>query len=101
MSSGSISDPYNNLPPTDKDKNVLGLIFGESNCKNDWFTKFIYFFAFALIATFIFWILSKSMLNNYMIGNYNLGVKVLIFFILIFLLDWLFTSWRESQPICK
>lgn len=103
--SGTVSDPYDNSPPTDKDKNVLGLIFGDRNCVDDPITKFIWFFAFAIIATIIFWALSTPTASNYINGyvsnKYNLGIKVILFFIIILLLDWLFTTWRESHPVCK
>lgn len=103
--SGSLSDPYNNSPPTDKDKNVLGLIFGDRNCNDNPFVKIIWYFAFALIAAIVFWILATPTVTNYINGyvsvKYNLGLRVILFFIIILLLDWLFTMWRQSNPICK
>lgn len=103
--SGTLTDPYNNSPPTDKDKNVLGLIFGDRNCNDNPFVKFLWYFAFAIVATIIFWVLATpvvtSYINGYVSTKYNLGVRILLFFIIILLLDWLFTSWRESHPLCK
>lgn len=99
--SGSVSDPYNNYPPTDKDKNVLGLIFGDRKCVDDPITKFIWYFAFAIIATIIFWVLATSSVTKYINSKYNMGVRVLLFFIIILLLTWLFDSWKETHPVCK
>lgn len=103
--SGSISDPFNNIPPNDKDKNVLNLIFGDHTCIDNPITKFIWYFGLAILATIAFWILTSSItnsyINNYITSKNNLYVKVGIFFIIVLLLDWFFNSWRQSRPVCK
>jgi hypothetical protein len=103
--SGSISDPFDSSPPTDKDKNVLNLIFGDRTCIDNPITKFIWYFGLAILATIVFWALTTTGINNYINGyvipTYNLYVKIIIFFIIILLLDWFFNLWRESRPICK
>lgn len=103
--SGSVSDPFNNSPPTDKDKNVLGLIFGDRTCIDDPITKFIWYVGFAILATILFWALTTSTINSYINGyitsKYNLHMKVAIFFIIILLLDWFFNTWRQSRPVCR
>jgi hypothetical protein len=98
--SGNLSDPYNNSPPSDKDKNVIGLIFGEQagrDCSNNPFTQFFWYCGLAIAITLVFWFF----MSGYLTSQYNLGIKVVLFFIIVVLLDWLFTSWRETQPICK
>jgi hypothetical protein len=94
--SGSITDPYNNSPPTDKDKNVLGLIFGESKCTNNTTTQILWYLAFAFIATIIFWLLATPAAAKYI---NNTGLKSLLFFIIIFLLYLLFNYLEKSY--CK
>ena len=102
---GSVSDPFDNSPPTDKDKNVLDLIFGDRTCIDNPITKFVWYFGLAILATILFWALTTSTLDSYIKGyvttKYNLYVKVALFFIIIILLDWFFNSWRQSSPICK
>lgn len=103
--SGNLSDPYNNnSPPTDKDKNVLGLIFGDQAgraCSTNPLTQFFWYCGLAIAITLVFWFFMSSTFNSYLTSPNSLGIKVVLFFLIVLLLDWLFTSWRETQPICK
>jgi hypothetical protein len=80
--SGTIADPFNNSPPTDKDKNVLGLIFGDQNPKPNPAVKYVWYFVFAILATIIFWAFLSSKMNS--------KLKVVLFFLIILLLECLF-----------
>lgn len=85
---------------TDKDKNVLDLIFGKKTCTDNPLIKFLQYFGLAILATIVFWLLSTATFKQYFGKNASIA-QVILFFIIILLLDWAFTSWRESQPICK
>lgn len=86
--------------PTDKDKNVLDLIFGKKTCTDNPLIKFLQYFGLAILATIVFWLLSTATVKQYFGENASIA-QVILFFIIILLLDWAFTSWRASQPICK
>lgn len=101
--SENLNDPLN-TSPNDKDKNVLNLIFGDQTCIDDPITKFIWYFGLAILATIVFWILSLNSVNNFFTAYFNpsgvILIKVVLFFLIILLLDWLFTSWRTTTPVC-
>lgn len=97
--SGSIQDPFISSPPTDKDKNVLDLVFGNKTCIDNPILKFLQYFGLAIIATIVFWLLSTVMIKQYF-GSNVMEIQIMLFFIIILILDWAFTSWRQNQPVC-
>lgn len=104
--SGYIGDSPNDCPPSDKDKNVLTLIFGEKTCADDWTTQAIWYLGLAFLATVIFFLLACLPTRKYL-GTYIKSPAmitasiVFIFFILVFLLDWFFIQWRLANPLCN
>lgn len=103
--SGSLKDTLNNSPQTDTDGNVLNLIFGNPNCISDPVTKFVWYFGLAILATIIFAILAYQPVVGYMdsytrSSGTTFAIRVVLFFLLILILDALFTQWRLQQPIC-
>ena len=89
--SGLLSDPFNNSPPTDKDKNLLNLIFGNQTCIDSPISEFFWYFGLPILATFLFCLLYLAEVDNLS--------KVVLFFIVVLLLDWSFTSWKMDHPL--
>jgi len=103
--SGYIGNTLDNNTPTDKDKNVLTLIFGEKTCVDDPLTKIFWYVGLAVAAAIVFLVLNCSYFNScldlYPDPQIQLALKVGLFFILIFILDFLFLNWRKQTPLCS
>lgn len=98
--SGNLSDPYNNnSSPTDKDKNVLNLIFGDQTNPTNPLIQFFWYCGLALVVTLVFWIFMSSTFNNYFTSPNSMGIKVVLFFFIVLLLDWVFTTWKLQQKV--
>jgi hypothetical protein len=99
-----------NVPPTSTgltqaDQNVFGMIFGKQTCVNPW-ANFGMYIAFAVILALVFALMAYVPVDKYMEGyiknpNGRLGAKVLVFFLIAWLLVWLFGMWFQTHPSCS
>jgi len=96
------SNPNN--VPTWTDENIFGRIFGKQTCVNPW-ANFWMYVLLAVVLTLVFALMAYIPWDRYMESyivnpNGRFGLKVVLFFLVAWLLVFLFGMWFQTHPSC-
>ena len=98
-----LNETSSGSPPSETDRNVLRLIFGEKTCLSSPLGQLGWYLSLVIVSTLLFAILSYP--------GFNLGLgsssestwafKIALFFIVILVFDLAFINWRSQHPPCQ
>ena len=91
---------------TESEEKLLSFALGERKCDDDFSDKVVNFLGLALVATFIFILISFPYVDiwfsRYVPNPYaRLLAKAFLFFVLIYILDLAVSDWKGGKNICK